>query len=296
MTATRPVMPSGFSTLDGILPAGGWPVSGVTEIFTPSFGIGELRLLAPVLRQLTHGGRTVALLVPASLSYAPTLIQHGVDLQHVKVVRCANAAEGLAAVETRLQNGDFAALVAWAPANDTQDANLLRMLQLAARLSHCPVFVFSTLDTGGRWDPGQLSNAQVHLRIESITSDTIRLHRLEHHLDQILASLCLTVPAARTQVRTMHSQVVPSVPQGLLDQRQRAAAPRRTLRASLLQFASVLAAKPDVPAAATRAALVGQAAGSAPPSRSSWPFKQRKPAPKAPGLPVPTRLGRSGAM
>ena len=43
------VSPSGFAALDALLPGGGWPHGALTELLLPQPGIGELRLLAPVL-------------------------------------------------------------------------------------------------------------------------------------------------------------------------------------------------------------------------------------------------------
>ena len=40
---------SGFAALDAELPGGGWPCQALTELLLPRPGIGEVRLLAPVL-------------------------------------------------------------------------------------------------------------------------------------------------------------------------------------------------------------------------------------------------------
>jgi protein ImuA len=47
--AATPVLASGYDELDAELPGGGWPLSALTELLLPHAGIGELRLLAPVL-------------------------------------------------------------------------------------------------------------------------------------------------------------------------------------------------------------------------------------------------------
>lgn len=48
----EPVFPSGFAALDEALPGGGWPASALTELLLPHHGVGEMRLLAPVLARL----------------------------------------------------------------------------------------------------------------------------------------------------------------------------------------------------------------------------------------------------
>lgn len=45
--------PSGFAVLDAELPGGGWPHGVLTELLLSQPGIGELRLLAPVLRAVS---------------------------------------------------------------------------------------------------------------------------------------------------------------------------------------------------------------------------------------------------
>ena len=44
---------SGFAELDAQLPGGGWPRRALTELLLPQPGIGELRLLAPVLQAVS---------------------------------------------------------------------------------------------------------------------------------------------------------------------------------------------------------------------------------------------------
>ena len=48
-TAPTDTLSTGFSTLDAGLPGGGWPCTGLIEILTPRTGLGELRLLVPLL-------------------------------------------------------------------------------------------------------------------------------------------------------------------------------------------------------------------------------------------------------
>lgn len=295
MTATTVVTPTGFSTLDSALPMGGWPVGGVTEIMIPGSGTGELRLLTPVLRRMTQAGRTVALLVPPYLSYAPTLIQHGVDLKHVRVVRSTTALEGLASIESGLQSASFAAVVAWMPAAAVQDPNATRMLQLAARLSHCPVFLFSTDHAlASMHAASTLSSAQVHLKIKSLLGDTVKLQRLDAQRAQTLPAFTLSLPAPVARVRTVQSPPAGGVAKAVLAGHRAPlapTAPRLNLRNSLANIAAALTAVREpvsggisIPVAANH---------ESPPARTSWPFKQRRRTPDVPALPTPVRLRRA---
>ncbi|MBL8324804.1 MAG: hypothetical protein JNJ89_07575 [Rubrivivax sp.] len=46
------VFASGFAALDAVLPGGGWPAGVLTELLLPHPGVGEMRLVAPVLARL----------------------------------------------------------------------------------------------------------------------------------------------------------------------------------------------------------------------------------------------------
>ena len=60
--ATVAAHPSGFAELDPQLPGGGWPLGMLTELIARNPGVGELRLLIPVLRQLTLERKVVIML------------------------------------------------------------------------------------------------------------------------------------------------------------------------------------------------------------------------------------------
>lgn len=105
----QPVSPSGFAALDVELPGGGWPHGVLTELLLPQPGIGELRLLAPVLAAVSgpvtapaatptatrshrgsaapDTGRCVMLFDPPASLSAWALLQCGLDSRHWLVVR-----------------------------------------------------------------------------------------------------------------------------------------------------------------------------------------------------------------
>ncbi|WP_150600881.1 translesion DNA synthesis-associated protein ImuA [Pandoraea fibrosis] len=77
---------TGFAALDAELPGAGWPHGAVTELLSERPGIGEWRLLAPALRDLTQAGKPVMVIAPPMLPYAPALAGWGIDLRWLSVV------------------------------------------------------------------------------------------------------------------------------------------------------------------------------------------------------------------
>ncbi len=135
---------SGFPALDSVLPGGGWPSGCLTELIGRDPGIGELRLLVPLLRRLTQARRFVILLAPPFMPYAPALAGFGIDLDYLIVVQAPHAADRLWAVEQSLKSSGFGALLAWLPQARTRPEHL-RRLQCAAQSAGGPVFLFREL-------------------------------------------------------------------------------------------------------------------------------------------------------
>ncbi|HQY28813.1 MAG TPA: translesion DNA synthesis-associated protein ImuA [Burkholderiaceae bacterium] len=142
--ASVAALSSGFPAIDVELPGAGWPIGMLTELIGRESGIGELRLLVPLLRQLTREHRFVVLLAPPHLPYAPALASHGIDLDYLLIVQAPNAADRLWAVEQTLKSTAFGALLAWLPQDRTRPEHLRRM-QAAAQPATGPVFLFRQL-------------------------------------------------------------------------------------------------------------------------------------------------------
>lgn len=127
--STRAAAPSGFAELDAHLPGGGWPVGAVAELLSDSSGIGELGLLLPALARLARSGRYIVWVAPPYLPYAPALVQQGVPLERVLLLRAQTLQQSLWAAEQALRCAAIGAVLAW-PAQII-DKNV-RRLQLAA--------------------------------------------------------------------------------------------------------------------------------------------------------------------
>lgn len=148
-------LPTGYRALDAELPGAGWPAGMLTELIAREPGIGELRLLVPLLRQLGRERRVTILLAPPLIPYAPALADFGIDPEFLIVIQAPNAADRLWAVEQTLRSASFGALLAWLPQDRCRPEHLRRM-QSAARGASGPVFLFRELPAQFQASPAPL--------------------------------------------------------------------------------------------------------------------------------------------
>jgi len=148
-------LPSSFAQLDAQLPGGGWPLGMPTELIARNPGIGELRLVVPLLKRLTRERKLVILLGPPHMPYAPALASFGIDLDYLIVIQATQAADRLWAVEQVLRSASFGTLLAWLPQGRTRPEHLRRM-QLAAQATRGPVFLFRELPAQFEASPAPL--------------------------------------------------------------------------------------------------------------------------------------------
>jgi protein ImuA len=162
-SAVGSVRSSGFAALDAQLPGGGWPCRTLTELLLPRPGLGEMRLLAPVL----HAGvSTVMLFDPPALPCAQAMAQLGVDPRRLTIIHGREGVRGAAlrhrltaadvlwALEHGLRSGALDAVLAWLP--DRLGAQVLRRLQLAAQSHDGPVFLLRSIEVRLRPSPAPL--------------------------------------------------------------------------------------------------------------------------------------------
>lgn len=129
---------SGHAALDAQLPGAGWPAGSLTELLVEQGGIGEMRLVAPVLRTLTaRAGRHVLLVAPPWRPYACALKAWGIALERLIWVR-ASEAEAPWAAEQALKQDGIGAVLLW---QSRVRADALRRLQVAAQDSQSLAFL-----------------------------------------------------------------------------------------------------------------------------------------------------------
>jgi cell division inhibitor SulA len=197
---SRPVAPTGYSSLNLLL-QGGWPTASVTELLPRQFGIGELSLLLPLLKDHSNNSRLCLWLDPPYQPYAPTLAAAGIALERLLVVRSKNPREWLWAAEQSIRSG--ALLLAWARQQAPRYTDL-RKLQLAAADSSNAAFLFSSVSSLAAPSPVAL-----RLELESLQVNKLLLtvRKMRGAAPGAQLQLPLTGPDTQTAQRTHLTQL-----------------------------------------------------------------------------------------
>lgn len=147
--------PTGWPSLDAVLPGRGYPLGAVTEFLVEQPGSGELSLLLAALKPRLAADPTSRLVFvnPPYQLNAPALDTARVDRSRVPVVQCASTAERVWSIEQLAHAGGFAAFVLWDSDIDTPG---LRRLQLAAEKAACPIFVYRDIRCARQRSPAAL--------------------------------------------------------------------------------------------------------------------------------------------
>ncbi|MDH3589299.1 MAG: translesion DNA synthesis-associated protein ImuA [Gammaproteobacteria bacterium] len=122
---------TGHAQLDECLPGGGWPADSLSEVLLDRRGQGELRLLLPLLVQLSQrdDDRCLVWVAPPWVPYAPALAAAGLNLTRLLIVHADIDEEVMWATEQSLRSGSCAAVLSW---SSHATVAVLRRLQLAA--------------------------------------------------------------------------------------------------------------------------------------------------------------------
>lgn len=129
---------SGHAALDALLPGAGWPMGSLTELLVEQGGIGEMRLVAPALRELTAtAGQHVLLVAPPWQPYACALRAWGLALDRLIWVRAGEDDAPWVAEQALRQDG-IGAVLLW---QTRARPEAVRRLQVAAQDSHALAFL-----------------------------------------------------------------------------------------------------------------------------------------------------------
>ncbi|MFU8817338.1 MAG: translesion DNA synthesis-associated protein ImuA [Pseudomonadales bacterium] len=150
---------SGFSGLDEHLPGGGWPRSGLAELLLATSGVGELRLLIPLMRALSHEqARWVAWINPPFVPYAPAFQALGIDISKILLIHPKTHQEALWSLERASRSGTCSMALGWLNERQLQLKDT-RRLQLAARQGR-------TLSCLFRPEEAAAANSMAELRLQ----------------------------------------------------------------------------------------------------------------------------------
>ena len=143
---------TGWTSLDAVLPGGGWPSAALSEILLPVDGVGELRLVWPALARLSEGNGIVAVIAPPYRPYAPAWQAAGLRYESLQVID-ADPRDALWAAEQCLRSGACGAVLCWP---QKADDRALRRLQVAAETGRTPGFAFRAAHAAKNPSPAPL--------------------------------------------------------------------------------------------------------------------------------------------
>jgi cell division inhibitor SulA len=136
----RPALTTGYAALDCQLHYAGWPQGAVSELLLSHNGIGEIRLLTPLLARLSKQAGYITWINPPFRPYGPALVKQQVQLDKMVVVRAGTVQESVWAARQALVSKACSAVLLWLPAKSLNKE--IRQLSLAAKSGNCWGIIF----------------------------------------------------------------------------------------------------------------------------------------------------------
>jgi cell division inhibitor SulA len=130
-----PSISTGYPELDKKLHYSGWPQGTLSELLLTSNGIGEIRLLLPLLAKLNQSRGYICWVNPPYLPYPPALVDHNIDLDKMLIVRAQSQQETIWSAQQAMTSRSCAAVLVWLPQKAL--CKEIRKLNLAAKNGHC---------------------------------------------------------------------------------------------------------------------------------------------------------------
>lgn len=163
---------TGFEVLNSYLPDRGWPDAALIELLMPSAGMGELRLLMPAIRSVSHTqARWVAWINPPFIPYAPALEQLGIDTNKILLIHPRTHKDALWALERASRSGNCSLALAWLDERQLKFKDTQR-LQIAARQGNTLTCLF-------RPPSQQASMAELRLQLHALENGILKLDILK---------------------------------------------------------------------------------------------------------------------
>jgi len=163
---------TGYPKLNQLLHGQGWPLHTSNEFGLSDFGIGELRLLLPGLRQLCkqHSQANILWIAPPFLPFAPALIKEQINVGKLSVVQTNSIDETLWATEQALLADCCAAVFSWTGKHNLS-MRQLRRLQLATQKTKAWNVIFRHSDC-----LQQVSPSGLRLQLQSNACSQLEAH------------------------------------------------------------------------------------------------------------------------
>lgn len=108
------------------------PQGRLTDLYCQSAGLNELRLLVPLLAELSQQNKWVTFVAPPCLPNAAALATAGVDTRKIQVIHARTIRDYWQTLEQALGNGMSSAVLAW-PGEEFDDMHRSRLEEAAAK-------------------------------------------------------------------------------------------------------------------------------------------------------------------
>ena len=138
--------PTGYPSLDAILPGGGWPKNALVEVITPHWNTTEMQLLLPHMKKVTEQQQWVLLVLPPFMSDMSVLINAGIDMNYVMIIDADTPyLDAVENIEKSLQSQNCSLVLMWL--NHLPNP-IMRRFQLAAHSGKTSGIIFRHYKTG----------------------------------------------------------------------------------------------------------------------------------------------------
>ena len=131
----RPALSTGYPELDKQLHYSGWPQGALSELLLASNGIGELRLLSPLMAKLSAQSGYICWINPPFQPYAPALSHLGVQLDKIIIINTRSDQDTIWAAQQAMNSKSCVMVLTWLPQKNLSKE--IRKLSLAAENSQC---------------------------------------------------------------------------------------------------------------------------------------------------------------
>ena len=183
---------TGFPELDAHLPGHGWPRAGLSEFLLDTTGAGELKLLAPLLKDLSRSeARWIAWVNPPFIPYAPALTALGIDVDKVLLIHPRDHKDALWAFERAARSGGCSVVLGWLDEKQLKVKDS-RRLQLAARQGRAFSCLFRPAAAAA-----ESSMAELRLKMKALGSGKLEVSITKRRGGWPVTGLNLTVAEPR---------------------------------------------------------------------------------------------------